>query len=774
MTVCLASMPRRSRLPLAAAVAILAAALAGCTGMGHAAPVLAAPAGSADLLATPQGVIWSFPSSSAGRAVLRSSDRGQHWIVALPGHGATAGLTASFFLGPGVAWVLQQRPGKHGTERVVLRTSSGGRHWWVSDPLPGQGPRPGQVSHDQLYFADAVHGWLLTVTGPGRPGGRQALSLWRTKDGGRTWTRLPRRGLPLQGWRPGWIGRAGGDCTDDPAITFANPSDGWLTRGACGPASAGPQVWRTTDAGRTWNAVSLRAPAGGWTRWIGYRYRRQAGSDAGRVSVGPAATVASGIHATVLVPIAIGASELVIERSTDGGRRWQIAGAVRTGAVPTQRGNPAWFDPVDGSHWVISAPGRIIETQDTGRHWTFVMSAVSLPGAPASFTNPRHGFVQGTGPVAALATWDAGRKWITQQAPPWLGTDPSASGPAISAVQLVSPRLAVASGPAGLQISADGGRSWTQQLGVARPVSQADFVSDRVGFAITQSELLRSTDGGHTWQPVDQPLAGQIAAVGFWSSQAGVAAAGAGFRYVVTRDGGLHWTPLRLPDGWVAARGPIAGTASGGTAASCFTGNGTGWLIASRGSATPGGSGVSSPGTSKASGATAVLVTTDRGRRWRIGLWPRVLRPGTPAVGLAGCSGGTAWVSVLRHSPRHAALTADLLRTTDLGRSWAGVLHATQPAGAAVATASPNSAFATFAGQGGAVEIGSTGTAGAVWTWHKLAASAFGPQARWLGTSALSSASAWMLFAGPAASGVSYLYGTRDGGRSWHQVITFG
>ena len=49
----------------------------------------------------------------------------------------------------------------------------------------------------------------------------------------------------------------------------------------------------------------------------------------------------------------------------------------------------------------------------------------------------------------------------------------------------------------------------------------------------------------------------------------------------------------------------------------------------------------------------------------------------------------------------------------------------------------------------------------------------FPPAASWLTTSALDARHAWMLFAGPQAAGVSYLYGTSDAGATWRLLTVF-
>ena len=153
----------------------------------------------------------------------------------------------------------------------------------------------------------------------------------------------------------------------------------------------------------------------------------------------------------------------------------------------------------------------------------------------------------------------------------------------------------------------------------------------------------------------------------------------------------------------------------------------------------------------------------------------------------------------------NSAPTLDLLRSTDLGRTWLDVLRTTSagtvrrpgvpgpPGGPAVAptghrvtvlmplsVTSPESAWYTLAdAYGPGIGLGSTSDAGISWSgrWLTMARQApvtrFPPAASWLETTALDARHAWVLFAGPQAAGVSYLYATRDAGATWHLLTTF-
>ena len=312
--------------------------------------------GAPTFLATTQGVVWSFNIENGSGVVLRSTDDGNHWRVVLsePTSQVSFGLVAGYFLGSDDAWAaLEEQTGA----TSVYRTSDGGRHWYLSD-LPIVAPPPNMTIFvsDQFYFADPEHGWLLAVGNDLVPGLTNSLTMlwWRTDNGGRTWSQLPPTGLPPQA--VALPPNAGTACPvfSPPHIAFATADIGWWTYGACGRGAARPLVWHTSDGGRNWTPTPLPAPPGGWGRWDVL--------DQGGTDVGSPYLIPSGTGTTLVVPVSVGTSKLVIERSLDMGRSWRIAGMVDTHALPIQSTPADWFDPVSTSDWAVAAPGGLIET----------------------------------------------------------------------------------------------------------------------------------------------------------------------------------------------------------------------------------------------------------------------------------------------------------------------------------------------------------------------------------------------------------------------------
>ena len=784
-------MLRQPRLRLAATAAVVLAFVV--TGRSSPLPVAGAAqnaslAGAANLLSTTQGVVWSFNIENGSGVVLRSADDGKHWRVALSELASqdSFGLVASYFLGPEDAWAaLEEQSGT----TSVYRTSDGGRHWDRSDVLVVAPPPSMPVLFDQLFFADPGHGWLLAVGTAFGPGSANSLVmlLWRTEDGGRTWSQVPPTSLPPQAVDlPPYAGSA---CPvfSPPHFAFATADIGWWTYGACGHGAARPLVWRTRNGGHNWTPSVLPAPAGGWGRWDVL--------DQGGTDVGAPFLIPTRAGTTIVVPVSVGTSRLVVERSLDMGRTWRIAGMVDTHSLPLQSTPADWFDPVNALDWVVAAPGGLIETTDAGRSWTLIRSPVTMSGQPASFTSPGDGFVQGAGLVIAMRTGDRGRTWSPESASISGSLQASWSlGDAVSTIEVAGPHLAVAAGD-GLMTSSDGGRSWIDRLGVTTPAGDLDFVSNQVGFAIANGELVRTIDGGASWHALLHPVAGGVSGIDFWSASAGLVAVGSSL--FVTSDAGMTWQPLRLPPGW-----KVHGAFLGGDepVPVCFTARGVGWAAAIRGH------------------RYGVLVSTTGGRSWKVALSSSVLPPGAEpsklgaGVSIAGCQGKAAWILVSQAAGpmdmQGVPTTFDLLRSLDLGRSWLDVLRSTseiqvarpkvptspggpqsvapEPGAWTLTLASPATAWFTATDEDfGGITFGSTGDGGLHWRIHSFSGAQNGPPPvptprqlpfddRWLATTGLNAADAWVLFAAPKNLASSYLYATSDGGAAWHRLAVFG
>jgi photosystem II stability/assembly factor-like uncharacterized protein len=289
-------------------------------------------------------------SVSWGDGVYRSADGGKTWahvglrgtrhvgrIVVHPRDPATAYVAAL-----GHLW----RPGK---ERGVFKTTDGGRTWGhvlALDEDTGCVDLAMDPADPQTLYACAYR-----VRRDGFDGGNPAVQfgkragLYRTTDGGQTWSKLM-RGLPA---RP--LGRCGVSVSrKDPRVVYAViQSDRTDIRDVPGqPPRAGHVaetggVFRSTDRGRTWAKLNDLCP-----RPFYYGQVRVDPSDPQRVYV-------------LGIPLYV---------SSDGGRTFRAAGA---------RGlhgdhHDLWVNPANPAHLVLGNDGGVYYSTDSGAHWSHVRS----------------------------------------------------------------------------------------------------------------------------------------------------------------------------------------------------------------------------------------------------------------------------------------------------------------------------------------------------------------------------------------------------------------
>ncbi|MFO8172821.1 MAG: hypothetical protein R6T96_00965, partial [Longimicrobiales bacterium] len=183
-----------------------------------------------------------------GRGVWRSTDRGRSWsFMGLE----NAGLIGKIQVDPrdaDVAFVavLGNGFGKN-EERGVYRTRNGGASWeqvlFVADSVGAvdlvMNPKNPRELYAGMWRAERKPWTLIDAS---RDGG-----IWKTVDGGDTWTRLTDpsldNGLPSETL----FGRIG------LAISPANPLRVWALISAPDPHGG---IWRTDDAGESWRKVN--------------------------------------------------------------------------------------------------------------------------------------------------------------------------------------------------------------------------------------------------------------------------------------------------------------------------------------------------------------------------------------------------------------------------------------------------------------------------------------------------------------------------------------
>jgi len=189
---------------------------------------------------------------SVGDHVFLTSDGGNTWKDVTPlEEEAISGagkFAVGYFQDTQTAWVTYSINGGNPvpTQPFVWHTSDGGATWQASQPLDVTGLSEFFTPSD-LQFIAGQDGWLLVHVGVGM--NHDYVVIYRSSDAGVSWTRI------LDPYNDGGIQ----SCSKS-SMLFTDATHGWLS-GDCNGVKAGVLLFNSTDAGSTWQEVTLPAPA---------------------------------------------------------------------------------------------------------------------------------------------------------------------------------------------------------------------------------------------------------------------------------------------------------------------------------------------------------------------------------------------------------------------------------------------------------------------------------------------------------------------------------
>lgn len=750
------------------AVLVAAVALAVGVGVGVEAglsgrPVAHVPPGGAGVLIAGHGIVWA----AANDDVYRSTDGGGHWQATLPptADPSCGCFGPDYFLGGEDAWTLHYRILAFGSGQVarLWRTTDGGRQWSQGSPLPGLvSPfgAGGVIEFFSMAFATPAVGYVVGYGSPPMGAQSSALSvaLWRTDDGGRHFEAVAPATLPMQGVTTPALS-SGTDCggADTLEVTATGTEDLYLSDAGC--PSRLPGLWRSTDGGRHFSRLALALPPGA----------------PGKVEVDAPVVLSS---RRLIVEVTTGAGHALVYESSDGGRRFGLVSRLSTG----QWARPSPLAAASGARWAVPVTDGLEVTSDGGRHWRREDSGVDLASlGPLALDADGAGLITGFSlpDVVALRTTNGGRSWR-----PSGSTPPAITGSApYEALAFTSPTTGYLAGAGGLAKTTDGGRTVTLQLPPAEAVEALSFLDATTGVVRTADSVLVTDDGGTRWSAAAEPALAPISAIAFVAHTRELVAtacppdAGRGALFS-SGDLGRSWHRLDA--------GP------GNCELPCFTSPSTGYLaVAShpRASASP----------------TQIWQTSDGARSWHLAATVRA------AIELAGCTGTTLYASAGEVVGMSGSVFA-VYRSTDGGHHFSPVLgfdspylpfpglkgrlpagdHVTPlalPAGGFVSLStigrhtvvvmSNCAACAPTPGSGGSAAIAVSDDGGR--TWVNEPADGHGiPD-----TSGVSAAAASFVshdvgfvlggtFDTTSRRSTSVLLETRDGGRRWSKVASYG
>jgi len=189
--------------------------------------------------------------------LLTTADGGQTWQDRTPRttfqdqDRISEASTLTAFLDENTAWVYfnhEIRDGEPGVHQV-WRTRDGGRTWSRSRALPF--PLEMRYFTGELVFLNDQTGWLRVFTEITHM--HDHAFLFRTTDGGLTYSLVNRPGDGML------------ETLVNSELGFANLGDGWMLKDSLGGFE--PFLEITRNGGQTWESVPLPGPEGAWVDW---------------------------------------------------------------------------------------------------------------------------------------------------------------------------------------------------------------------------------------------------------------------------------------------------------------------------------------------------------------------------------------------------------------------------------------------------------------------------------------------------------------------------
>jgi photosystem II stability/assembly factor-like uncharacterized protein len=470
-----------------------------------------------------------LPPAHCPGQVLLTGDGGRQWHVALRTLDPIVAVAAS----RGTLWAVETRLGLaskfgHQPGVIVLVSRDSGRSWTTEAAIDLE--LAGLREQVRLLVGPRRALWLSVFDPDGcAMHGCGPDDLWHSGDGGETWHLLEpvdrAEGLPLECGIAGpisWALDPGGSAlsvTEVPQATCERPAATLFRAGAGGR-------WAVAHRWPSFEPIALAWPAPSVAYALGFSGLARS-TDGGRswTQILPAPAPAAGLEAagaSMAFGVQTATDQGAVLATSDGGARWRIVGDLPTDVtglrfVSSRIGfavGAAWIFPNDKPSW------RLYASADGGRSWKL---RSTLPLRAGSQVN---------------GLWMAGAE----------------RGLMLVSAGYIYPQMAGGVAPVALWQTFDGGRTWSRRRAVALPplgvLGSAAFVlagNQWDGWLAEASGLEATNNSGRAWHVI--PGAPSLDGVDRVTPSFGAGWSAHNGRIWLWRsaDGGLHWTPLPLP-----------------------------------------------------------------------------------------------------------------------------------------------------------------------------------------------------------------------------------
>ncbi len=284
------------------------------------------------------GEAWIRSHISVGQGIYKSSDAGKTWT--LMGLEKT-GRIGKIVIDPRNPDIVLAAAVGHAygpqEERGVFRTTDGGKSWTrvlFTDENSGCSDLVMDPNNPRILFAGM---WPIVIRTWGRESGGPGSGLFRSMDGGVTWTKLTGRGLPSR--MTGKFALAIARSNSNRVYALIETGDGVPLNGK---ETDRGKLWRSDDGGDNWRLVSYDRNLGGRTH---YYFRTEVSPD------NPNETY----YLTAGYAI-----------SLDGGETLRPGSF---GSSPGGDNHDIWIDPTNANRIAIANDGGVSLSVNRGRTW---------------------------------------------------------------------------------------------------------------------------------------------------------------------------------------------------------------------------------------------------------------------------------------------------------------------------------------------------------------------------------------------------------------------